>query len=657
MNMRIFYLIIILLGFAPLISAQKQQQLSLIPKPQNIIAKEGFFRVTPETRIAFKGDKKDLKPLSNMLSAVFYDDNEQMQTAKFCSKDENVIVLDIDKSLNKLGDEGYRLTINTNNVHLSAASHKGVFYGIQTIKQLVADDKYQIQACEIEDYPRMQWRGFMLDCSRHFWTIQELEKVIDQLARIKINRLHLHLSDDQGWRLEIKKYPRLTSVGTEYKNFPDLSGKYYTQDQMRGLIKYAAERNVMIVPEIDLPGHSRAVLAAYPELSCRGGDFEVYPMEQPSEQVKRWYEVMLCAGNEKTYQFVEDVVKEVAALFPSPYIHLGGDEVGKDIWKECPHCQARIKELGIDNEEELQDHFTRFASKVIAKHNKRMIGWDEINERNTATNDDVVMVWRDHGTPQAVKALKAGLNIVMCPQHGCYFDWGYSGNSTKKIYSWDPIPEGLSKEEEDLVLGAQACLWTERVATPDVIEERIFPRIMALAEVVWLNPEKHEWDDFLSRLERQFLVMDQLGINYYHEDEIDSEEFKPGKQKPALVRHAFIETNLGIFEPYYAEYVFDGRKNTYFWTNRPPMKGEWLLLKLGEKVKVNEIQVITGDSKDYLEHGNLEISVDGKEFVKVAGFTDGQATAKLDGKVIKALRINITEDHKGWMIIKEVVIK
>ncbi|SMO81347.1 hexosaminidase [Saccharicrinis carchari] len=656
MNIKFLFTVFLVLVIWAGTSAQ-DNGLALIPKPQSIIKQEGAFSINFETKIVYKGKQKELLPLAIMLSDISGEGKLALQIEKLKRQDDNVILLTLDKTLEKLGDEGYTLNVNPKTIKLSASNTKGIFYGIQTLKQLAANDENKIPAYKIEDSPRFGWRGFMLDCSRHFWTIAELETVIDQMARMKMNRLHLHLTDDQGWRLEIKKYPKLTTVGTHYKDLPEMSGNFYTQDQMRALIKYAADKNIMIVPEIDLPGHSRAVLAAYPELSCRGGEFEVYPMEQPSGTVKRWYEVMLCAGNPKTYQFTEDVVAEVAALFPSPYIHLGGDEVGKDIWKECAHCQAKIKEEGLKDEEELQDHYTRFASEVIASHNKRMIGWDEINDRGAASSNDVVMVWRDTGVPQAQKALESGLNVIMCPQHGCYFDWGYSGNSTKKVYNWNPIPPDASAQEAQLIKGAQACLWTERVATPATIEERIFPRILALAEVVWLNPENHNWDDFLSRLQNHYPLLDKWGINYYHEDEIDAEEFNPGKEKPALVRHAFIETTLGIYEPYYAEYVFDGRTNTYFWTNRPPIKDEYLLITLGELVKVNEIEVITGDSKDFLEHGILEISEDGKNFKKVADFKDGMATAQLDGLVIKAVRLKITDDHKGWMIIKEVKIK
>lgn len=637
--------------------AQNNNNISLIPKPQEVIQKHGFFEINNRTVVALNGNQKDLIHQAQLLSDILRGENESLKIGRFRKREQNVIVLSIDKSLKILGEEGYSLSIDSNLVKLSALSSKGIFYGIQTIRQLSLDGAQKMPSVEIEDSPRFGWRGFMLDCSRHFWTIGELEKVINHLAQLKMNRLHLHLTDNQGWRLEIKKYPKLTSIGTHYKDFPKLSGKFYTQDQMRNLIKYAQKRNVMIVPEIDLPGHSRAVLAAYPELSCRKGEFEVYPMEQPSNKIKRGAEVMLCAGNEKTYQFVKDVIKEVAALFPSPFIHLGGDEVGKNIWKKCPHCQAKIKAVGVKDEEELQDYFTRFASRIAAKYNKRMIGWDEINDRRAASGDDVVMVWRNHGTPQAQTALKDGLNVVMCPQHGCYYDWGYSGNSTKKVYNWDPIPKGVSKKEAKLVMGAQACLWTERVATSETIEERIFPRIMALAEVVWLNADNHNWNDFLSRLQGQYPLMEKRGVNYYHEDEIDSEEFKPGKEKPALVRHAFIETNMGIFAPYYPEYVFDGRKNSYFWTSHSPAKGEWFLLKLGEKVNVNEIEVITGDSKDYLKYGILEVSEDGNNFIKVGDFKDGKVNALMDGRLIKSVRIKITKDHSSWMIIKEIIIK
>ncbi|WP_430809646.1 MULTISPECIES: glycoside hydrolase family 20 protein [unclassified Carboxylicivirga] len=633
-----------------------QNASKLIPLPQTFQQSEGHFAINKSTKVILKGDAAGMSGTADHLRTFFSLSAEQFLSAEASVPAANVFVLELNPSLLAAGKEAYELTVSSELVSLSAGDAAGLFYGVQTLRQL-STNANQIAACHIKDAPRMHWRGFMLDCSRHFWTIDELKVVVDQMALIKLNRLHLHLTDDQGWRLEIKKYPALTEKGTHYKDFPALSGNYYTQEQMRELIAYAADRQVMIVPEIDLPGHSRAVLAAYPELSCKGGEFEVYPMEQPANQKERGYEVMLCAGKKETYQFMRDVVKEVAALFPSPYIHLGGDEVGKDIWKECSHCQAMMKKKGLKSEEALQDYFTREASKAIRKRDKRMIGWDEINERGAATGDDVVMVWRDHGTPQAMEALEAGLSVVMCPQHGCYFDWGYSGNSTKKVYSWEPVPAEATPQQQSLVMGAQACLWTELVTTTETIEERIFPRILALAEVVWLDPQKKNWDDFLQRLTNFYPLMDEMGINYFDEKEIDAVEFKPGEQEPLFVRNARVETTLGIFSPYVPEYVFDGRLNSYFWTNRPPRKGETMTLTLGETMKANHIKVITGDGKDIVEHGILELSSDGKNFTQVATFNEGMAVVELDDEQVKAVRLVITQDHKGWAIIKEFVIE
>lgn len=307
---------------------------------------------------------------------------------------------------------------------------------------------------------------------------------------------------------------------------------------------------------------------------------------------------------------------------------------------------------------ELQDYFTRKVSEIIRAKGKTMIGWDEINDRDAATPEDMLTVWRDKGTPNQLKALERNIPVIMCPQHGCYFDWGYAGNSTRKVYEWDPVPENIGADKLPLIKGGQAALWTERISTQDRVEWMLYPRICALAEVFWSPKESRNWDDFYQRITLYYPIMEKLGINYYEDDALNEKEFVPSEEKPALIRHAFIETNIPGSPLYHAEYAFDGKTNTFFWGGVSVGKEHYFSIILGEPTKVNEINVITGDSKDYITKADLLISTDGNTFEKVGQFNDlGEASAKLDGKTIKAVKIQVTEQHTCWPIIKEIILK
>ena len=455
------------------------------------------------------------------------------------------------------------------------------------------------------------------------------------------------------------KYPDLVKEGTYYYDFPELSGKYYSKEDLKEIVTYAGTRGIEIIPEVDLPGHSIALLAALPELSCRGGKFEATPEERDWNKRKRGNENMICIGNPQSFAFAEDVIDALIEIFPSQYIHFGGDEVPTDIWEKCPKCMALYKREGMKSPGEIQDYFTRKMSDLIRSKGKIMIGWGEINDRNAAGPNDVLTIWRDNGVEKQKIALEHGISVIMCPQHGCYFDWGYAGNSTRKVYEWNPVSEGVTAEQQALIKGGQAALWTERITTMDRVEWMLYPRICALSEVLWSEPSARNWDDFYQRITTFYPVMKKLGINYYEDDAMNEKEFVPSNEKPALVRNAHIDTNIPGNPPYHAEYAFDGKSNTFFWGGTSVGPEHYFTIVLGEPMKVNEVKVITGDSKDYITMADLLISEDGENFVKVGKFDDlGQASATPDAaKTIKAVKIQITGQHTCWPIIKEIILK
>ncbi|MBO4567306.1 MAG: beta-N-acetylhexosaminidase [Bacteroidales bacterium] len=452
--------------------------------------------------------------------------------------------------------EGYKISVTKRSAVVRASSFNGFLYSLQTLRQMLpvaiygteqdTKAKWVIPCCEIEDAPRFAYRGVMLDCCRHFWSVDQVKKVLDAMAVFKLNRFHWHLSEDQGWRIEIDKYPRLTEVGA-FRNGTMVGGDwnsndgiryggYYTKDQIRDVIAYAAERGITIVPEIDLPGHMQAALASYPELGCAGSQpqpYEVWTIWGVSKQV-------LNVGSEKTMQFLEDVLGEVADLFPSEYIHIGGDECPRDEWKTDPDCQAKIAELGLKDadgvtaEGRLQNYVTARMQKFLAGKGKKIIGWDEILEGDLAKGA-TVMSWR--GTAGGIKAATMGYDAIMTPTTYCYMDYVQGNNLEKepfsithqwssnkkwadnpltleKVYGYEPLAE-IPEEAQSHILGVQCNLWTEYIATPEHLEYMLFPRVLAISEIQWSAPEKKDFARFKSDLASHELpVLEKLGINY-----------------------------------------------------------------------------------------------------------------------------------------------
>ncbi len=532
-----------LLNLLLLISCTKNndkiEPVSIIPKPVKLEQFPGHFTLNSRTSLQFPDDSAVAEVAGYFTDAIKVPTGFKLN-AEGKSGNESRIIFQIDNKA-ELGKEGYKLEVTKNKIILSAEQSSGFFYGIQTLMQLLPPEifsperidsvKWTIPCCKIYDKPRFAWRGMHLDVSRHFFPVSFVKRYIDLIAMHKMNVFHWHLTDDNGWRIEIKKYPRLSKISAWRVDrekepwrkvtppMPDEKatyGGFYTQDQVKEIVAYAAKRKITIIPEIEMPGHSCEVLAAYPKLSCTGEEVYVQPGSYwPNEDI-------FCAGKEETFEFLENVLTEVIGLFPSEYIHIGGDEANKAHWKKCPLCQKRMKEEGLKSVEELQSWFIRRIEKFLNEHGKKMIGWDEILEGGIAP-EATVMSWR--GFQGGIDAARQGHDVVMTPTNYCYFDY-YQANpdfepeaiggmlTLKKVYSFEPVPEELNEKEAAHILGAQGNVWTEFIPTTSHAEYMALPRMSALAEVVWSSKEEKNWTDFRTRLNEQFKRFDAMHVNY-----------------------------------------------------------------------------------------------------------------------------------------------
>ena len=490
--------------------------LPLVPLPISVQRDAGSLRLgRPLTLVAEKGTKEESNTLAEGLKAdgVFVGAGGAKVTLRLVPG---------------LPPEGYRLKVNSDGATLEATTGAGLFYAGQTLRQLIRPN--EIPAVTIEDAPRFAWRGMLLDVSRHFFTVDEVKKMIDLNARQKLNVFHWHLTDDGGWRMESKAYPLLTKRGAwrkypqkgkwDYSNidFPEKRdgteyGGFYTQKEIKDVVAFAAKRHVTIVPEIEMPGHSQAALQCYPQFG-----HDNLPAGQKSYS--------FCGGKEETFHFLEKIMDETIALFPSKFIHIGGDEVDKAQWRTCPSCQARIKSEGLKDDEELQSYFVRRMDKYLASKGRRLVGWDEILEGGLAPGA-TVMSWR--GIQGGIAAAKEGKDVVMSPTSHLYLDYSYDTIPTSLVYSYDPIPKELNAEEAKHVLGAQGNVWTEWLPDLKDIERMSYPRAAALAEAVWTPLERKSWPDFSQRLDGVLNTLDRLGVAYH----VDP---------PAFERTAFLTT-------------------------------------------------------------------------------------------------------------------
>ena len=508
--------------------AQQPDPSVIIPRPASQSIGQGTFTVTRQTPIiASNADAENVARLFN-----YFLEKKYGFTLKVLSKSAatNAIVLNV-ASVNTAGKEGYRLDVSSHSVKISG-DKSGVFYGCQSFLQLMHQSgrAFSVPAITVNDQPRFAYRGLMLDAARHFFSIDEIKRVLDMMAYLKLNRLHWHLTDDQGWRLEIKKYPKLTTIsawrdstiiGSYGDNKPFVydvqrTGGFYTQEQARDIVKYAAARNIEVIPEIEMPGHSTAVLAAYPEL---GNDAAPYSV------VGYWgvHKTIYNPG-EPTFKFLQDVLTEVMDIFPSKYIHIGGDEVPKDEWKTSPLAQKLIKDNNLKNEDELQSWFIKRMEKFLNAHNRNLIGWDEILEGGLSPNA-TVMSWR--GEKGGIQAAQENHDVIMSPGGPMYLDHAQSTDKSieplsiggflplKTVYDYNPVPAALTADQQKYILGVQGNLWTEYIATNSKLEYMLFPRAIAVAEVGWTKFELKDLNNFKqSRLPVMLKDIEQIGINF-----------------------------------------------------------------------------------------------------------------------------------------------
>lgn len=538
-------LIALILTSSLLVSActhqAKKNEYNLVPYPQEIQKIDGQFELSSFVKVKFVGDDDSRFVAQSFCDLIAKSTGIELQPEKTTSLEAEKGAVKFAINPAQKGKEGsFALSVTKKSVLVASANPVGLFYGFQTIRQLlppqveqanlVNDVEWLIPCVEIQDEPQLKYRGLMLDVGRHFFPVEFIKKYIDLLALHKMNVFHWHLTEDQGWRIEIKKYPKLAEVAAyrdetlighggrrPFKYDGKRYGDYYTQDEAREIVEYAAKRFITVIPEIELPGHSQAALTAYPELGCTGGPYEV---------AKRWgvFPEVYCAGEEKTFEFLENVLLEVMDIFPSEYIHIGGDECPKERWKKCKKCQKRMKAEGCHDEHELQSYFIQRIEKFLNKHDRQIIGWDEILEGGLAPNA-TVMSWR--GEKGGIAAAKQGHDVIMTPTSHFYLDY-YQNNKKEeplaiggfltlsKVYSYNPMPKELTEEEQKHIIGVQGNVWTEYMPNSQHVEYMVYPRACAIAEVGWLKPEKKDYNNFMERLGGHLQRLDILGVNYFN---------------------------------------------------------------------------------------------------------------------------------------------
>lgn len=535
--------------------------LSIIPQPVKAVKTKGFFTLPSTITVQVDATaelKQTVADLQKRLSVP-----TGYKVAVSANAPSASITLELNKKEDAtLGDEGYNLSVTEKNILIKANKPAGIFYGVQSLLQLfpaaimdsvlVKELAWKVPCVEITDYPRFGWRGLMFDVARHFFTKQEVKAFIDQMAKYKFNLLHFHLTDDEGWRIEIKSLPKLTEVGAwsvprvgrfgtfppPAANEPRTYGGFYTQDDIKELVQYAKDRFVNVMPEVDVPGHSLAAITAYPELSCSGGKNNIGVAS--GEEIKDWgthtalYDDNLCPANENVYAFLDKVVTELAQLFPFEYIHMGGDETFKTFWKSSDAITALMKKENLKTYEEVQGYFGKRLEKIVESKGKKMMGWDEILEGGIGPNA-AVMSWRgakdgvvgagaSENANGGYVAAKMGHNVVMSPTEFVYLDYMQSDRTMEpliyaslrlnKVYSFDPMPAGLNSNEQKFILGAQGNLWTEQIFNFRQVQYMIWPRAFAVAEDAWSPKENKNWDDFVRRVEAQFKRFDVQEIKY-----------------------------------------------------------------------------------------------------------------------------------------------
>ena len=509
-------------------------QLGLIPLPKLITISNNQTTLNNQWGIKHNHGHKDLDGLSAQLKESLKADHD----LALDGVTDQMISLNIIGDKSELGHEGYQLEISNDGISIQGSTPNGIFYGIQTLLQLLdsgelSENGATLNQLKITDEPRFKWRGMHLDVGRYFFDVTFIKRYIDYLALHKMNIFHWHLTEDQGWRVEIESYPKLTEISAfrdesligHYRNKPrQYDGKkyggYYTKAEMAEVVAYAQKQYITVVPEIEMPGHTRAVLAAYPELSCTGG---------PHTVAKLWgvHKEVFCAGKESTFEFLETVLTEVAEIFPGPYIHIGGDECPKENWKEHDLDQQRIAAEGLHDEHELQSYFIKRIEGILNGLGKRLIGWDEILEGGLAPGA-IVQSWR--GMDGGIAAANAGHEVIMSPTSHAYFDYYQSEDkeneplaiggflSLEKVYGFEPVPYNIDPDKQKYILGGQGNVWTEYISTPEKVEYMAMPRMSAMAEVLWSQAKDRDYESFTSRMEWQYKRLDRMKVNYRKPD-------------------------------------------------------------------------------------------------------------------------------------------
>ena len=553
-------------------SCTKKDEVAITPLPLSCSFGNGAFEWNKDTRVSFEGNEDDWA----IVKTAFTETNLPVSYEADNTK-TNSIRLELVDAIEEISSpEGYSVHVGEDGVSIKALSDAGLFYGVQSLIQLAEQGKGRVQCVDIVDEPRFPYRGIMLDVSRHFRSKEFVKKQIDLLSHYKFNRLHLHLTDAAGWRIAIDKYPRLTQLaawrkGKTWKEWwngdrgyceetdPEAQGGYYTKDDIREMVEYARLHCVTIIPEIEMPSHSEEVLTAYPELSCT---------HEPGKQSD------FCVGNEKTFEFLENVLTEVMELFPSEYIHIGGDEASKAAWKSCPLCQKRMKEEGLKDVDELQSYLIHRMERFLNEHGRSLLGWDEILQGGLAPNA-TVMSWR--GEQGGIDAVLSGHHAIMTPGEYCYFDsyqdapysqpeaiGGYL--PLEKVYSYNPVPDSISADKQDFILGVQANLWAEYIPTDEHMEYMLYPRAIALSEVAWTAPEKKSWDSFHERILKIIPVLKEKGYNTFDY----AKEIGNRKEYSQPVEHLALGKKVTFNIPYWPNYPANGEK-----TLTDGLRGGW----------------------------------------------------------------------------------
>ena len=662
---------------------------SVIPVPLKMEKGTGSFLLSEKTRFYTNLQGGEAKLWENYLKAL----PVQLKEARKKDRKQMLLLLITPKNPQLPSPESYTLSVTPQQILIRATSGAGLFYGMQTLLQLAQPSgagSYSIASVEIEDTPRFAYRGLMLDVSRHFSTKEFIKKQIDALAYYKINRLHLHLTDAAGWRLEIKKYPLLTEFaawrtdptwkqwwngGRKYVRFdaPGAYGGYYTQDDIREILEYARQHYITVIPEIEMPSHSEEVLAAYPQLSCSG---EPYKNSD------------FCVGNEETFTFLENVLTEVMELFPSEYIHIGGDEAGKSAWKTCPKCQKRMKDEHLANVDELQSYLIHRIEKFLNNHGRHLLGWDEILQGGIAPNA-TVMSWR--GEEGGIAAVTSGHRAIMTPGAYCYLDsyqdapysqpeaiGGYL--PLKKVYSYNPVPASLTAEQAKLVYGVQGNLWVEYIPTPEHVEYMIYPRILALAETAWSAPERKSWPDFHTRA---LSAVTDLQAKGYHPFDLKKEI---GSRPESLqsVSHLALGKKVIYNSPYSSHYPAQG--NTALTDG---IRGDWtygdgswqgfisdnrldVTIDMEKETSIHSVTAafmqVVGAEVFLPETVVISISDDGTHFTELRKqhfkvsketpirFTDISWQGEAKGRYVR-YQAQAGSEFGGWIFTDEIIVK